>query len=269
MNKEFKLRFRAGKSFLGVLFYLLAIGILVIGFIYVQSFSSSYGYFRPDDSQMMFYFLSFLQLILLIFIIPGLTAGSISGEREKQTLNILLTTTQSSISIIFGKLISSVSYLLLLMISSLPLYSFVFLFGGVSPSQVLFVFGIYIVTIFAIGGLGIYFSTIIRKTIVSIITSYSVMLFLALGTAFLFFISLGISTAMNPIATSHPIPYIFAVINPFVATLSILEPSFVDEINDMMFGIRLPIWLPYICFYLLLFVLTMIGSLKKLRPKMK
>ena len=72
--------------------------------------------------------LSVLQLALIVFITPGLTAGVISSERERQTLNMLLTTTQSSTSIIIGKLVSSVAYLLLLMIASLPLYSIVFLY---------------------------------------------------------------------------------------------------------------------------------------------
>lgn len=269
MNKEFKLRFRSGKSFLGVLFYLLAIGILVVGFVYVQSLSSSFGYFRPDESRMMFYFLSFLQLILILFIIPGLTAGVISGEREKQTLNILLTTSQSSASIVMGKLISAISYLLLLLFSSLPLYSFVFLYGGVSPSQIVSLFAFYLVTVFAIGSLGVLFSTFIRKTIVSIITAYSIMLFFALGTLLLFYISMALSHSLNPTATTHLIPYIIASLNPFLAMLSILEPGFGFDMRSMMMGIDLPLWLPYSVVYLLIFFLSMITSISKLRPKMK
>ena len=136
LNKEFKLRFRTFKSFLGILFYLLALGVIIVGFVFIESMSNTQGFFRPDQSRTMFMILSFLQLALILFITPGLTAGVISSERERQTLNIMLTTTQSSASIILSKLLSSVSYLLLLIIASLPLYSFVFLFGGISPGQV-------------------------------------------------------------------------------------------------------------------------------------
>lgn len=269
LNKEFKLRFRTGKSFFGLLFYLLAIGILAIGFVYVQSISSMYGFFRSDESRIMFMFLSMIQLILLLFVTPGLTAGVVSGEREKQTLNILLTTTQSSLSIILGKLISSVSYLLILMISTLPLYSFVFLYGGVSPSQVFSLFAIYIITIFAFGGIGIMFSTLLRKTIGSVISSYGVMLFLSVGTAILFFISSAISMGVNYTATSHPLPYIFAVSNPFIVTFSILNPAYAEEINQMLFNIDIPLWLPYSILYCTIFFVTTLISVRKLRPKMK
>lgn len=44
---------------------------------------------------MMFAVLTILQMALVLFITPSLTAGAISSEREKQTLNILLTTTQA------------------------------------------------------------------------------------------------------------------------------------------------------------------------------
>lgn len=269
MNKEFKLRFRTEKSFLGIFFYLFALGLIGIGFIYMQTLTSQYGYFRPDESRIMFYVLSYLQLVLLLFTIPGLTAGVISGEREKQTLNILLTTTQSSLSIVFGKLFSSLSYLLILMISSLPLYSFVFLFGGISPFQLVSVFLIYILTIFSLGSVSVYFSTIIRKTIVSTIIAYGVMLFLALGTALLFGISISISTNWFGASSSHPIPYLFAVLNPFMVMLSVFEPSFSDQMNKLFFNIDLPLWIPYTILYLLMFFLSMMGSVKRLRPNMK
>ena len=89
---------------------------------------------------MMFAVLTILQMALVLFITPSLTAGAISSEREKQTLNILLTTTQSSTQIVVGKLLSSVAFLVLMLVAGLPLYSLVFLFGGVSPSQLISIF---------------------------------------------------------------------------------------------------------------------------------
>ena len=43
LNKEFKLRFRSFKSFLGVLFYVFAIGIIVLGIIFIGQLSSMGG----------------------------------------------------------------------------------------------------------------------------------------------------------------------------------------------------------------------------------
>ena len=85
LNKEFKLRFRSFKSFLGVLFYVFAIGIIVLGIIFVGQLGSMGGV-NPEDSRMMFMVLSVLQLALIVFITPGLTAGVISSEREQTNI---------------------------------------------------------------------------------------------------------------------------------------------------------------------------------------
>ena len=49
--------------------------------------------------------LAFIEAILLLFIVPALTSTAICSEREKQTLDILLSTNMSPLSIIIGKLI--------------------------------------------------------------------------------------------------------------------------------------------------------------------
>lgn len=131
--KELKLRFRSVKSSVGLLFYLLALSTFVFGMIFMATSFTGSGFFRPEESYYMFIVLTYIQLGLVLFITPGLTAGTISSEREKQTLTILLTTAQKSWQIIFGKLASSLSFLVLMLISGLPIYSLVFLFGGVSP----------------------------------------------------------------------------------------------------------------------------------------
>jgi ABC-2 type transport system permease protein len=268
LNKEFKLRFRSIKSFLGILFYLLALGIIIIGFVFIQSLTNAYGYFKPDQSREMFMMLSFLQLALILFITPGLTAGVISSERERQTLNIMLTTTQSSASIILSKLISSISYLLLLILASLPLYSFVFLFGGISPGQVLTTLGFYIFTIIAYGSLGVLFSTIIRKTIVSMVTTYGVTLFLAGGTAFLMLLFIQLSNGFSATPTLNPFAYFVGLLNPVIVLLSTFEPEFGKEISNNT-GIHFPIWIAYLIAYTLIFLGALFVSIKKLRPNMK
>ena len=102
LSKEIKLRFRSPKSFSGILFYLIVMCIFVFGFIFVTMSVNQTTYFTPDESFFLFTLLSFIQLGLVLFISPGLTAGVISTEREKQTLPILLTTSQSSFQIIIG-----------------------------------------------------------------------------------------------------------------------------------------------------------------------
>ena len=62
----------------------------------------------------MYELLASLEFIMLLFIVPALTAASISGERERQTLDLMLTTLLTPAQIVSGKLLSALSVMVLL-----------------------------------------------------------------------------------------------------------------------------------------------------------
>ena len=66
---------------------------------------------------------------------PAMTAGAISLEREKQTLELLVTTPLGTLALVLGKLFSALTYVFLLILASIPLASIVFTFGGVGPED--------------------------------------------------------------------------------------------------------------------------------------
>ncbi|BDH59899.1 hypothetical protein MTP04_00290 [Lysinibacillus sp. PLM2] len=271
LMKELKLRFRNFKSFSGLMFYLILLFIFVGGFLSIFTQFTGTGFFKPDESFMMFTVISILQMALAMFITPGVTAGAISSEREKQTLNILLTTTQSSTQIIVGKLLSSIAFLVLLLVAGLPLYSIVFLFGGVSPTQLVSIFLFYLLTIVAIGSIGIMFSTITKKTVVAMIATYGAMIFLGAVTAFLFFVGVildDLTTLSYSSTSSSPITYFWACINPFALMITSLYPELSIQLSDLM-GIDFPNWIVYIIFYSLIIIICLFISIKKLRASMK
>lgn len=272
--KELKLRFRFFKSITGMLFYLLALTVVVAGFLLIVSqFTMHSGYMRPDESFYLFMVLSVLQMGLVLFITPGLTAGAISSEREKQTLNMLLMTTQSSWQIVLGKLTSSIAFLGFLLLAGLPIYSLVFLFGGVSPMQLVTIFLFYFVTMIAIGSIGIFFSTVTKRTITAMIATYGTMIFLAGFTAFFFFVSLIIGQSMNMSGTGvsqvfSPIGYFWAAINPGALVLTVLSGDMSYALEEVT-GVGFPVWIVYLLFYVALTVLMLWLSVKKLRVNMK
>lgn len=271
--KEIKLRFRTLKSFTGILFYLIAMSIFVFGYIFLTTSFSGSEFFRPDQSRTLFSMLTFIQLGLILFITPGLTAGAISGEREKQTLNMLLTTSQSSFQIIFGKLSSSIAFLLLLLVAGLPVYSLVFLFGGISPGQLGLNFLFLILTMIAVGSIGVMFSTIIRKTIVSMIATYGTMIFLSGVTGFFFLISSQMSRygmAMGGTIKTDPeyLTHIWASINPVVLFFTFLQPELKQMVLEIT-HIDFPIWAGYLIFYVMISLIALFISVKKLRVNMK
>ncbi|MFJ6210674.1 ABC transporter permease [Lysinibacillus sp. NPDC092081] len=267
--KELKLRFRSFKSFSGLMFYLAVLCIFIAGFLLLTTGFTGKGFFRPDTSFMMFTVLTILQMALVLFITPSLTAGAISSEREKQTLNILLTTTQSSTQIIIGKLLSSVAFLVLMLIAGLPLYSLVFLFGGVSPSQLISIFLFYLLTVVAIGSIGVMFSTITKRTIVAMISTYGSIIFLGGITAFFFFLSMAFHQMGNAAGTGTSyMAYFWASINPGALMLTLTSSSMGDALVQVS-GVKLPVWISYLIAYSLIIVVCLTIAIKKLRANMK
>lgn len=180
LSKEYRLRMRSARAPWMVSIYLLIMGGIVLTYIYLDSAGG--GYFNPDQSRVLFMILSCLQLVLIGFVTPGLTSGLISGERERQTLAILLTTNLSPASIIVSKLVAALSFMGLLVLASLPLYAIVILFGGVSPIQLLQIFIFYAVTMFFLGSLGVLYSTLLKRTGVATVLSYSTVAVIVIGT---------------------------------------------------------------------------------------
>lgn len=270
LAKEIKLRFRSSKSFTGVLFYLIAMCIFVFGFIYTTTSLAGTAYFKPSESVILFIFLTFIQLGLVLFITPGLTAGTISGERERQTLPMLLTTSQSSFQIVTGKLLSSVLFLLLLIIAGLPVYSMVFLFGGISP--VLFVKSLFFlfVTLLAIGSLGVLFSTLIRRTTVSMIVTYGSMLFFTAVIPFLFLIIIQVKQfgAMGMTPSKTYVGHFLASINPEIFFASLLAPELGMSVQEMT-QVTFPLWIGYLLFYGVITIGSIWIATKRLRVNMK
>ena len=70
--------------------------------------------------------------LAICILIPGLAGGSIAGERERKTLDLLLTTHLSPWKIILGKLESSLCLIFLISFSTLPVIGLVLIYGGIT-----------------------------------------------------------------------------------------------------------------------------------------
>lgn len=130
----------------------------------------------------LYLFVAVLEFVMLLFIMPSITAGSISGERERQTLELMLTTQMTPLQIVFGKLASSMSTMLLMMISSLPIISMVFVYGGVTMKDVALLLLCFIVAALFVGSLGICCSALFRKSTLATAVTYGLVGVVVLGT---------------------------------------------------------------------------------------
>lgn len=130
----------------------------------------------------LYVFVASIEFILLLGLMPALTAGSISGERERQTLDLMLTTQTTPLEIVMGKLLSSLSHAALLVVSSFPVIALVFVYGGIRMVDLGLLLLLYSSVALFSASLGVCFSALCRKSTMATALSYGVLLFLLLGT---------------------------------------------------------------------------------------
>ncbi|EGG92174.1 hypothetical protein HMPREF0491_00201 [Lachnospiraceae oral taxon 107 str. F0167] len=131
----------------------------------------------------------FLPAILLIFVAPSFISGSISDERQRGTLEILLTTKMTARSIVFGKFLSLFASIMLILVSQLPIMAILFLYGGISVLDIIKLVINFVVFVILIISMGIFCSSIAVKTSVATALVYSTVLGLFVGTLVLYFLA--------------------------------------------------------------------------------
>jgi ABC-type transport system involved in multi-copper enzyme maturation permease subunit len=182
--KEIKIGVRTKKAAIILLLYNGLLALFGLFFFYVTFDAGSRYTGRINYSEILSIYLVIVavEFGLVLFTVPGLTSSTISGEREKQTLDILLTTTLSPLQIIIGKLASSISIMITLAISSLPILALVFSIGGITMLDFVEFLALIIVTAIFIGSIGIFFSTFYKRTTPATVSSYGAILVLVAGT---------------------------------------------------------------------------------------
>jgi ABC-type transport system involved in multi-copper enzyme maturation permease subunit len=128
-----------------------------------QGYYQSLGYLFPG--------LAACELVEICLVIPVLTATSISGERERQTLDIMLTTPVKPISIVVGKLMSAMATTFIYVVSSLPFMAVAFVVGGLSWWWLLAYLGVVLFVDIYIGSIGVFYSSIKRSSVSSTIAT--------------------------------------------------------------------------------------------------
>lgn len=131
------------------------------------------------------------QFAMILLITPAMTAGSIAGERERQTLDMLLVTNTGSLRIVAGKLLESLGYVALLLVAALPTMCLTLITGGVTLADVLTGALFLLVTAFAALSVGVFASAVFRRTVTATVMAY--LLVFLIGVVTLLPMVLGVS----------------------------------------------------------------------------
>jgi ABC-type transport system involved in multi-copper enzyme maturation permease subunit len=124
-------------------------------------------------SQRLMYLLGLGQLLMLLGILPGLTASSIVRERETGCLELLQASRISPGAILLGKWLGSAVYGVILLVCSLPLVALCQVLGTVDWRLVATVYLHLIITALWAGMMGLGVSAIARSGYGSLMGSYA------------------------------------------------------------------------------------------------
>lgn len=125
------------------------------------------------SSSQVFTYISILQLAMICMLAPIFTAGAISQEKDAETFNVLLTTPLSNAQIVLGSLLSRLFFVVVLLISGLPIFCITMIYGGVVADQIFLSFGIAACTALLTGSLAILISVIKIGTRTTVFSFYA------------------------------------------------------------------------------------------------
>lgn len=181
LRNECKMAVRNKRFTMTLFIYIAVIAFGVL--LYYKEFSSDVfaSGLERENSAILYMIMAIVQAVFLMFLVPSLTSSSISSEREKQTLDILLSTRLTSLQIILGKLLSSSLRVVIIIICTLPLYAVASLMGGLNLGNIIEITAFFIVNTIFVGALGILISTSFKTSKVSTTISYFSVLFIYVG----------------------------------------------------------------------------------------
>ena len=291
--KEMRSQMRGNRAFLIITIYLgilsLIISLIYLGFISAEQ-TSPIASVRQGLGKTVFGAIVGLELLMVCFLSPALTAGSISSERERQTFDLLRTTLLPARSFVLGKLFSALAFLIILLFVGFPLQSLAFIFGGISIDEVVISVLMLIATAFFFSSTGLFISSFVRTTLASTVISYIAAVLVSFGIPILISIIIAflgiIPQALQTVTNFQEalieiiiliIGYGFVVLNPLATAIS-TEIMILQEQNAYYVTIPLsngwsfPIigpWVFYILVYSIASLILVLLSVRFVRQTEK
>jgi ABC-2 type transport system permease protein len=235
MTKELRSRMRGRRAFIVLTVYLGILALLTYGVYTVIAPNAramgGVGLANANASaligQSVFTALSIFQLILVCFIAPAFTAGQISLEREKQTLDLLVSTPLRPTAIVLGKLAAALAFVVLMIVAALPIVAIVLMYGGATVEDLARQQVVLLATALLLGAIGLFYSALLKRTQAATVLTYITMLALTLGTTLLFaFLWATIANAdQQNFGRQRVPPEQILYANPGVAMLDVIAPA--------------------------------------------
>ena len=257
MTKELRSRMRGRRAFIVLTVYLGILALITYGMYIIVAPNAQnmvgggfggVGFGQANASaligQSIFTALSILQIVLVCFIAPAFTAGQISLEREKQTLDLLVSTPMRPAAIVLGKLAAALAFVVLMIVAAVPITAIVLMYGGASVDDIVRQQLVLLATALLLGTVGLFYSALLKRTQAATVLTYITMLVLTLGTMLLFvFWTVVINQSDNGfgVGPTKRAPEQLLYLNPGIAMLDVVsttEPGGFGGISSALAELR-------------------------------
>lgn len=171
---------RTGRT--AVIFTVYLTALLMLSVMLLKGFFSEVRVAQMRKSTEWYIWLTAIQLLLIVMIAPVLSAVSISGEKERQTFDLLLVTGIGARKIVMGKLMESFAFLALLIFAGLPVLMLAFVTGGITIIQIAVnLLYLLLISLEALS-VGMLCSVVCQRMLTAIISAYLAILLLGGGS---------------------------------------------------------------------------------------
>lgn len=178
LQRELLVNLRMGRGFI-LLFLYQAVLAAVVYVAWPQDSRLDLSERQADASKLVeMFFLG--QYLLVSMMAPSFAAGTVTGEKERKTYEMLLASPLRPGAIVLGKMVASLTHLAVLMFSSLPIVMLCIPLGGVSLYEVLAAYLGMIVSVVLFGAISVACSSYFKRTSASLVVSYLMILPLAM-----------------------------------------------------------------------------------------
>ena len=121
------------------------------------------------------------QYVIASLMAPSFAAGTIAGEKERKTYEMLLASPLRPGAIVLGKVVASLTHIGMLIVGSLPIIVLCLPLGGVSVYEVLAAYLGLITSVILFGAIGVFCSSYFPRTSSALVVSYLAILPLVIG----------------------------------------------------------------------------------------
>ncbi len=231
LARELRQRVRSRRASVVLTVYLsllvACVGLLVWGF---QRTATEGSTVTQGIGRTLLGSLLFVILGLVCFIVPGVAAGSVAGERERLTLMPLQVTLLTPGQILRGKLLASLAFTTLLLVAALPLLAVAYVLGGITVPQI--AGGLFLVLASAafLGVLSIWASTVLRRVQRATVAAYGMVGVLVIGTLFAYGLQVLFTATADDQGNRDGWESLLVMsVNPFLVTADALGHSRVSD----------------------------------------